>query len=1397
MGKSKRIIADILLSSLIFSGVPGKIKTAYAEAENMIGIQSQNEGMTAVPAPDNVVIDGDLSEWDWSGRIRMFADISYENTYSNETAVMYDDNYYYIGFKVKDPTPMENPFDPVTEGTWIWKKDCVQLRFITDKVMWTTFAWNHEQNRAMLLQDYWLDENNGGAEIDSICYYSDPYGTKLTNHKVIKLNPRVVDGIEIAYQKDIYNTGYNIEVKLPWELLYMEKPTEITGSTIRMGIEMYWGDNTDRVNHVYSYKDNMQPGQTLRDFFWTGKDMWGNVTFSPNGNVPVREYHQEIKPLTTGYFNVDIEVPKTAKSLTAVIKDKDGNIIRHLVEEMEIADYITRETDENNVVTVKWDGRNDYEEMVSPGKYTVEGLTHDGIDPYYDITFYNPGKIPWQTPDGTGAWGSDHNPPRVTCAYGDMFYFGWSQAEGGDAIFAIDSESNKIWGENRGAMLMTANEKYLYSLPTGGFYMDTSNGDTYLMRLDRLTGAYKPFVLEDGTERTFELMLSEILGMNGDRLPFHTGLAATDDYVVIAMAANNTNITAGETLDYGAGLYVIDANTGVLKKKIPLDNVGQIAFSQTTGLLYAIVGENICEVDIHSGKIRTIAVNAGADFKMGTPIASDDEGNILVMDIGSDRQIKALSPTNGKLIYTVGKQGGRPYVGKWEKEGLTEKVFGMSCNNKGEIAVAELWEVPRRISVWGKDGKLIRDYIGNAAYGGAGTFIHDQNPELAYAGPVEMKLNRETDSYEVTRILWCPDMEKGEGFPIPTGTYGTIQHFYSDASGERHEYIFQPGYAYYDPTVLYMEDENGIFKPVSAVGQTCSVVQNYNNSPFSDWWCVNYTKDFKISGNGFPFSKYYPKMSSMPWQWLYLWNDENGDGMLQESECIFLPNTKGASYYYLNPRSGWGGRMAKTDLRFLGVGSGAGVTEYIPAYFRENGAPVYTMDSIKNYRQELSGGNELYILDGTNDFIKMNTLYAVQDRGMNDLSSWSIDHGTEKLTQNWYIYNKYPGVAGSHYALITERNSDFTGPLKILGDVEVDGERVFAVRGNYGCDTVFTTDGIQVCTLFVDVRRPAQLIAPSVEEAKGKNLNYLSEGGEPFSGIFVKQNDGKVRLLTSIARGGGLVCEVRGLETIKRLEPIELIATIDKLDAARGYVEPTEKKKIQNNEQQDDTSIIAKRAPSAMTIDGDIKDWQGTKAVEVSGAAESASIRLSYDDEKLYAFFDVKDNSPMVNGGANFEKLFKTGDVADIFLSPTNNNSSDPASGDLRISLSEMQGKPIAVLYKQKDANADGSNFYNYNSPVGSVDFDVVKIIDNAEISIVKSISGYTLEAAIPFAALGITVDDDTTLSGDVGIVASDEAGTINTARIYYYNKDTGLVSDLPNEARFYPDKWGVIKFSK
>ena len=50
-------------------------------------------------------------------------------------------------------------------------------------------------------------------------------------------------------------------------------------------------------------------------------------------------------------------------------------------------------------------------------------------------------------------------------------------------------------------------------------------------------------------------------------------------------------------------------------------------------------------------------------------------------------------------------------------------------------------------------------------------------------------------------------------------------------------------------------------------------------------------------------------------------------------------------------------------------------------------------------------------------------------------------------------------------------------------------------------------------------------------------------------------------------------------------------------------------------------------------------------------------------------------------------------------------------------------------------------------------------------------------------------------MRGDLGFISSDEAGTINSARTYWANKDTNLVNDLPQEAWLYPATWGLLTF--
>jgi len=66
-------------------------------------------------------------------------------------------------------------------------------------------------------------------------------------------------------------------------------------------------------------------------------------------------------------------------------------------------------------------------------------------------------------------------------------------------------------------------------------------------------------------------------------------------------------------------------------------------------------------------------------------------------------------------------------------------------------------------------------------------------------------------------------------------------------------------------------------------------------------------------------------------------------------------------------------------------------------------------------------------------------------------------------------------------------------------------------------------------------------------------------------------------------------------------------------------------------------------------------------------------------------------------------------------------------------------------------------------------------------------------EFSIPLRLLGLNPVPGTELRGDIGLLRGD--GIQTKQRVYWSNKATGLVSDIPSEAELTPDLWGRIRF--
>lgn len=74
--------------------------------------------------------------------------------------------------------------------------------------------------------------------------------------------------------------------------------------------------------------------------------------------------------------------------------------------------------------------------------------------------------------------------------------------------------------------------------------------------------------------------------------------------------------------------------------------------------------------------------------------------------------------------------------------------------------------------------------------------------------------------------------------------------------------------------------------------------------------------------------------------------------------------------------------------------------------------------------------------------------------------------------------------------------------------------------------------------------------------------------------------------------------------------------------------------------------------------------------------------------------------------------------------------------------------------------------------------------------------TGYTVEAAIPWSALGFTPEPGTQYHGDVGVTHGTTTGDRTRLRTYWSNQETGLVDDAVFELKMTPKNWGQIVFA-
>ncbi len=1363
--------------------------------------ETENLGIRIVPTPGKVTIDGKFDDWDLSGGIFSCKQVEQlRNDMSIWYHVMYDaDNIYFLA-RFRDPNPMAN--DGVVGADHAWRNDCLQARTIVN--------YGKPNERVTHFTCWQGRDEKTAIEIT--------YGRGFKSGSI---KNAVTVGGKQRLRKDDDGKGYVQEFSVPLKLICPEGETLKAGSRIRITFEcrLDWG-----VNPKCCFFPGVKPD---RIFAFRAYKQFGPGTFMAKGNIepqPVRladgrEFKVTMqKGIPTvdwtgliaskdlpGFKELFFEMPEDGY-VSLNIKDADGTVVRQLLAQ----DFRAK-----GKHTVKWDGLTTWKhrtpgQPVAAGNYTWEGIRHPGIGLRLVGWASGAGFAPWDsTPNAN--WGGDHGNPISCEAQDKIVVLGWSGAEAGKAIVATDLNGRPKWRQRYryGATRdLTIDDKTVYVLYGGDF----------IFRLD-LKGGFHTFW--EGSDAT-ELYIHNIWNKPEGMPVKAASMDAANGKIYLGFAG--VRFAQADIKDWKAFITQIKSGkgpaakiwkqipnkfhrgiNGFLKGKLEQKHVRLNAIlNPLNGLLndpsLQPNGKTLSASELASANYKTIlagypglfvtrrnnfvaAIDAGtgklqATWDVPAPIALEAVSDELVYVVSGGKDLLAFNPKtksvktlvksitaaksvsadaagkiyvgtgapeNQVLVYTpdgklqkrIGKRGGRPQIGRFDPEGM-HSIAGVCVDQKGQLWVMERDKTPNRISVWNtKDGALVREFFGAAHYGASGGAVNPKDPLRMLGEGCE----------------WQLDPETGMGKCLYTirGDFNTFSRYCIGSNGREYA-TFAVRHKYERKAEIEIHErlEDGSF-------ELRAIIYGGSNE-----------------GN--------PRV----------WSDANDDQQQQPNEVAKLPVSPRLIGY-----NGWsssinvdlslidGSTHMKKEARRRGpprvkVVAGPALQLRVQD-FTKCGAPLYEAKILP----QLKGlQHSLVSLDGKK-------VLTTDPGGRDHYGEYRCyETATGKLL--WCYPNGWFGVHGSHRAPPSEPGL-IRGAFGLVGCANVPTVgNVWAVNSNVGEWYLLTEDGFFLTRLFegdrIKIEWPKEARPGAVMDKVPPGL-----GGEDFGGSMTQTTSGQVHVQAGKTADWNV--KVVGLDRIRRLNGGQVSMSAKDVATAAKLREQLLQKAIGNLQYE-----IVKKTPK---FTGNIgRDFKGLRLLDF-GKTTDAKLRVAatYDDRKLYLAWQVNDKTPWVNGAGLPEMMYARGDTVDFQIGTdpqANEKRRASGLGDLRLSIGNLKGKPTAVIYRRVAKEKKNPKVFS-SGVVARFEVASVVVLDNADIKV--NVDGrnnrYTVEAAIPLSALGLTPKGGLILRGDFGATHGDAAGNDTVRRSYWSNQQTGLVDDEVFELKLQPSNWGELIFGK
>ena len=730
---------------------------------------------------------------------------------------------------------------------------------------------------------------------------------------------------------------------------------------------------------------------------------------------------------------------------------------------------------------------------------------------------------------------------------------------------------------------------------------------------------------------------------------------------------------------------------------------------------------------------RTKTLFKGLDDPFG--LAAD--GNLVCIGCrGESHQVWVLDLDGffgAKLVRKIGNPGA-PKTGVYDENHMNNPA-GICLDGHGKVWVAERDYLPKRVSCWDlESGKLVLAKYGPAKYGAGGMF-DPRDPSLFYysegGGLMEFKVDWAAGTSRLNRVLMRPK---------------------PGVTGERENEPPQ--------RVVYMPSGKRLYT-------NC-----WNAGP--------------CAGSA-----------------ARLWKEVNDELVLVAAYgtngCGGVSFVDGGDIYVHKLAH----EMKPGDREWVAAYP-ADAARFRPVRFDAQGIPVYDFTKPESLFANArfsgsSGGNQMVVDAKGNAFITA---------PVGDSPSHSVCGGRNGKIL-WSYPNMWPGLHAGHEAPRNSPKGRLVAVTRMLGDcVKVDGtdETVVAINGNQGEIYFMTTDGFFVDNVLENYERGSRWSFKSLP--RGADLTHVSPYDEHFWPTVNRFEDGRICLVAG--KDASSVLRVEGLETLRRLADSQVTVTAKDILAVQDAQAAAEKAR----REVEGLGTLVCNAGDAPTVDGDLADWDLADFVTIENRGVAAyfdSNSKPYDirgglratKTHLYAAWKCEGVRDLArNSGENAELQFKTGGACDLMLRTDPLAKGDrPQPGDVRILASLVPGAkdgrgnitkwvPRVMLYEQKAKGAEAAKRVPFESPVMKVDFDRVEDVTDKCRFVQGKTGDYELE--VPLEVVGFKPKMGLKTLGDIGVLRGADGATI--ARLYWANKATGIVSDVPSEAMLVPKSWGPVE---